>query len=247
MDDLVDWFAGVDELLPVDGTFCVQFVDAGFVVKNTLVDQLYSEHTYLHSLNSVVALGKKFGFYVHYFEVNRSQGGSYFVVLKKSRPRKEISKTLHDALASELVTRDEGMFENFEHRFNHLKLLWNQISQIFFSRGSKLIGIGASLRGISLINFLDIPSTLFSHIVEVNPEKIGKWTPQSKIFIKEEDFFGELPEYFLVLAWTQKSFLLEKYSFLIERGASLIIPSPTLEVIGTDPFNLRGLTSGVSI
>ena len=102
-----------------------------------------------------------------------------------------------------------------------------------------MIGIGASLRGISLINFLEINPNVFEYLVEVNQAKVSKFTPKSLIPIVNESTESLKVSYYIILAWTQKDFILNKFKDLIDRGSTFILPFPRIEVIGKDPLKLK--------
>jgi len=106
------------------------------------------------------------------------------------------------------------------------------------STGHKIGGLGASLRGISLINFYGLDSKTIDFLLEVNPEKIGKFTPKSLIPIFDEGNFEEFPSHLLVLAWTFEEFLIQKFNKYISEGGTLIFPKPTFHSVDSSSLKL---------
>jgi hypothetical protein len=65
----------------------------------------------------------------------------------------------------------------------------------------------------------------------VNKDKQNCYTPGSKIKIISENFAKKIkPDYYIVLPWHFKKFILEKEKSLIKRGTRFIFPLPTLQI-----------------
>ena len=69
-------------------------------------------------------------------------------------------------------------------------------------------------------------------ISENNSEKIGKFSPGSKIkIISDEKFIKLKVKYALLLSWNYKNFFLKESSF-IKNGGKFIVPFPKPYIIG---------------
>jgi hypothetical protein len=177
-----------------------------------------------------------------YAEKNQVQGGSYILIIQK-----KVSKNIFEEPLKRILDSENAFFNSFDIKIfkkvlTNKRQFWAQISNRFIENKQKLIGVGASLRGISLINYYDINHLIFECIFEVNIEKIGCWTPGKSIKIIEENVESNKWDYFLFLAWTQKD-ILEKKKFLDIEGVpkTIIIPNSTFEIIGPDPLKLRDI------
>jgi hypothetical protein len=96
----------------------------------------------------------------------------------------------------------------------------------------KVIGYGASTKGNVLLQFCKINSDLLPFICEVNKFKHGRFTPGSKIKIISENQAKKInPDYFLVLPWHFKNFILKKENFFIKKGGKFIFPLPEVEIL----------------
>ena len=96
----------------------------------------------------------------------------------------------------------------------------------------KVIGYGASTKGNVILQFCNIDKKLLPYIAEVNEFKHGRYTPGSKIkIIPETDALKMNPDYFLVLPWHFKNFILNKEKKFLSKGKKIIFPLPDIEII----------------
>jgi len=239
MSDIKSWMKSVSSLLKKDTFFAVQFVYSMSVLENVNIDQFYHEHTFLHSITSVNKLAETFGFKIIYLEKVSSQGGSYILIMKKTESLDLIAPELVEMLDYEKLNLNFDLLNTFKKSVVRLKKEWKIISNRFLKSNLKLIGIGASLRGISLIHFLEINPNIIDSITEINCEKIGMFTPMSFIPIKQEFLPTRKKCYYVVLTWTQKESILNKYKEELSNGCCLIFPYPNIDFYGDDYLNLR--------
>ena len=71
------------------------------------------------------------------------------------------------------------------------------------------------------------------NICDVNKQKYGKFTPGTNIkIISEYDAAKIKPDYYLVLLWHFKEFILKKERKKLNSGTKFIFPLPKFEVVG---------------
>ena len=71
-------------------------------------------------------------------------------------------------------------------------------------------------------------------IAEVNEEKFGCFTPQTRIPIaSEKDVQAYRPDYLLVLPWHFRDNIIAREQEYLGRGGSLLFPLPSIEAVGT--------------
>jgi SAM-dependent methyltransferase len=239
VSDIIDWMTGVSSIMRNDSYFAAQFVYSPDIIINKSFDQFYHEHKFLHSINSINALCRKLNLEIIFLSKNPSQGGSNIVVIKKKEKESKINTQLMAALDFESTFFSRKQMKFFLKSFKRIRKTWKLIAKEFVNNNQKLIGIGASLRGISFINFLDLNPLIFDCIFEVNNEKIGCWTSGKKIAIVSEQIDSRKTDYYLLLAWTQKDILHSRFANLIKEGKTFIIPVPKFQIIGPDPLNLK--------
>ena len=114
---------------------------------------------------------------------------------------------------------------NYELIKHDLVYLLKKIKQ----QGKKVMGYGASAKGISLLNYCGIDTDLIQSIVDETPEKQGRFTGGTQIpIVCFDSFLIEKPDYILILPWNFKAEMIEKTEHL---HANYIIPIPKVRVI----------------
>ena len=94
-----------------------------------------------------------------------------------------------------------------------------------------VLGYGASTKGNVILQFCKINSNLLSSICEVNKDKNNCYTPGSKIKIISEKLAKKIrPDYYFVLPWHFKKFIIQKEKKLINKGTKFIFPLPRLRI-----------------
>ena len=95
-----------------------------------------------------------------------------------------------------------------------------------------VLGYGASTKGNIILQFCNINSNLVPYIGEVNKYKFNRYTPGSKIkIISEKTARLKNPDYFLVLPWHFKNFIIRKERKYLQKKSKLIFPLPDIDII----------------
>jgi hypothetical protein len=94
----------------------------------------------------------------------------------------------------------------------------------------KIYGYGAPAKGNTLLTYEKIDNKLLDKLVEINPLKIGKYTPVTHIPIVQESK-EDLPDYYLLLAHNFDKEILEKNKEITDKGVKFIVPFPTPRII----------------
>ena len=94
--------------------------------------------------------------------------------------------------------------------------------------GKCIAGIGAPMKASTLLNYCHIGTDILDYLAEVNPLKIGKYSPGGHIPIVDEHIlFSSQPDYALILSWNLSKDLITKLRKKGYRGKFIIpIPQP---------------------
>ena len=228
-----DWVAGLAKVMGERSAFVAQCVYLGDVVKNGQVDQFYHEHSCLHSVKPLKALFERHGLRLFHVEPIDVQGGSILVFACRQDSPFETRGSVADFLASEAAAgldqpkTYDRLRQTFESNGEELRALLGGMR----ARGERVFAIGASLRGVSLLNFMRAPQGSLDRMLEVNDYKIGRFSPGLHTPVVDERTETEEPDAYLVLSWTFRDFFLKKYAAYLKRGGKLIFPVPELEVV----------------
>ena len=95
-----------------------------------------------------------------------------------------------------------------------------------------MIGYGASTKGNVILQYCGISSELLPYIGDITPFKDGVYTPGTKIPVISMDKAKAMnPDYFLVLPWHFRDFILKKEQKFIKKGGKFIFPLPDIEIV----------------
>ena len=198
-------------------------------------DTICHEHIEYYSLRSLKYLLDEVGFKIIEINFNTINGGSFVLTMakKKSLLYKENIKKIHSILNQEKKKKIYSIatYKRFYSKIvKESKKLKEYLLEL--KRKNKLVmGYGASTKGNIILNFSKINKDLISNIAEVNQLKFGKITPGTNIDIISEVKARNIgPDYFLVLPWHFKNFIIKKEKKL-NKNIKLIFPLPNLKVV----------------
>ena len=102
-------------------------------------------------------------------------------------------------------------------------------------QGKSIYVYGASAKGNTLLQYLNLDTSVITAAAERNPEKFGRRTPGTNIpIVSEEEARKAKPDYFVVLPWHFKKEFLEREKEYLSTGGKFVFPLPTFEVIGKE-------------
>jgi hypothetical protein len=227
LEELDSVIKGINYCLSEDGVFIVQFMYVGSMIDNLNFDTIYHEHLCYYTLNSLTKLLNKYNLHLEDAYFTEIHSGS---IIAKFRKRKYTltSRTL------ELIERDNKYtLESIKSFASEVELKRYQLKSVLenlVSQNKKIYAYGAPVKGNTLLNYMGIDNSLISKVVEVNPYKIGTYTPGSHIPVISEDI-NDLPDYYLLLSHNFEKEILNKNAELIEKGVKFIIPFPKIKII----------------
>ena len=224
LEELDSVIKGINYCLSERGVFVVQCMYVGAMVDNLNFDTIYHEHLCYYTLKSLRNLLLKYNLYLEDAYFDKIHSGSIICKFRKATPLFTITPRTFD-----LIDRDEKYnlkaFRTFAKKIeankNDLKELLTKLK----SEGKKVYGYGAPVKGNTLLNYMDIGSDLIEKIVEINPYKVGKYSPGSYIPVIEESK-DDLPDYYLLLSHNFEDEIIEKNKELIKLGVKFILPFP---------------------
>ena len=91
-------------------------------------------------------------------------------------------------------------------------------------QGKRIFGMGAPVKGNTLLNYFGIGPDLIECLVEKNELRRGLISPGMHIPVLIEKELEELPQIYYVLAWNFKKEILANNQELIKRGVEFFFP-----------------------
>lgn len=236
LEDIHSFVKGLETIMTEDTIFCTQCVYLKDLIEKGQFDHFYHEHTMIHAIGPLQNLFSEYGLRLLDVDFYSIHGGSFVLYVGRKESPFPTTKKIDEAIAEEKrvgLARLQTYFDFSKRVEQNKRKLMSFLTQIK-SAGKRVVGMGAPLKGSTLLNYYDIGPELVECLVEVNPYKIGRYTPGTHIPIISEDAIDEQPDYYLLLSWNFLDFFIEKYADYLNAGGKFIIPHPTVKVIGKD-------------
>jgi len=223
---------GIKEVLRDDGVFVVQFVHMKRLIEQGGFDQIYHEHLLYYNLKTIEHLLNRHGLALFDGFVSSIHGGSIvgFVTHKGAKNKSDrlnaLIKEEDDANSNDISTYNEFAKCIRDIKAENIAFLENAKK-----RGKRIYGLGAPVKGNTLLNYFKVGTTYLECLLERNPLRRGLYSPGMHIPVMIEDEIILPPDaLYYVLAWNFKKEILERYKPLIDRGAEFFFPVNPKEV-----------------
>ena len=235
LEDPVKFAKDVKDVLHDDGIWHLEQSYMPMMLKNNSYDTICHEHLEYYSLRSIKFIFDKVGFKIIDLEFNDINGGSFSItVAKKNSKYKEVKHLIKWLLYKEKLFKynDQKTFKLFYENIKKHKKVFRKLLIDLKKKNKKIIGYGASTKGNVILQYCKINSKLLPFICEVNNFKHGRYTPGSRIkIISEKKAKSIKPDFFLVLPWHFKSFILKKEREFLAKNRNIIFPLPDIEIV----------------
>jgi len=211
-------------LLP-NGVFVVQFLYMKSIMVNGAFDQIYHEHLLYYTLRSLGALLEQHGLEIFDADADPIHGGSIIAHIGHQGLRVQ-STRLKGYIEAESISgcNELKSYQELQRKAAALRerdlIFLDSCSQ----KGRRVYGLGAPVKGNTLLNFLGVGEQHIQCLVERNPLRKGTYAPGSHIPVLMEDEISGPPDVYYVLAWNFKQEILERYRSDIDAGVEFYFP-----------------------
>lgn len=212
-------------LLKEEGVFVVQFLYMKNIMENTAFDQIYHEHLLYYTLKTVDTLLVRHGLSLFDAYLAPIHGGS-IIGFATHTGKREPSQRLQELQKEEELAGCNKLEAYYElaRRMDKLKK-----QNIYFlekrkKEGKRIYGMGAPVKGNTLLNYFQIGRELLDCLVEKNTLRKGLYSPGMHIPVLIEDELKAPPDVYYVLAWNFRSEILKNNRALIEKGVEFYFP-----------------------
>lgn len=224
LEELHSVTEAIKKYLHKEGVFVVQFLYMKSIMENQAFDQIYHEHLLYYTLKTLDTLLHRHGLALFDAEFSSIHGGTIigYVGHKGSRPPTErLAQLKTEELAS--GCNEMAAYKAFSRNIEQLK----EKNLIFLStkkeQGKRIFGMGAPVKGNTLLNYFGIGKNFLDCLVEKNQLRRGLFSPgmHLPIYIEKEIL---PPDVYYVLAWNFKNEILENNRHLLEKGVEFYFP-----------------------
>ena len=226
----------IKEILKKNGIWIIEMSYLSEMIKTNSFDTICHEHLEYYSLKSLNYLMNQNGMKIFKISFNNINGGSIRCYISHqdqiSYQRKKDKKIILNCLKKEKKNKiyQAATYSRFTKKIkfikHKIKNLLNKIRQ-----QKKTIHIyGASTKGNTIIQFLNICNKQIPYAAERNPIKWGAKTLGSNIkIISEQDSKLLKPDYYFVLPWHFKKEILNREKKNLGK-VKFIFPLPNIEI-----------------
>jgi methylation protein EvaC len=170
---------GIEVLLKPDGVVMFEDPYLGDVIQKTAYDQIYDEHTFLFSVQSVNSLFNRYGMEVIDVEPQETHGGSmrYVIARKGARPRRP-ALAAQVAQERSLGLHDPGDISRIQAQLRALARRSSSISSVGLRKqGKRIMGMPRRPRARRSSTTAASAPDLIESICDTTPIKQGKYSP----------------------------------------------------------------------
>lgn len=213
VEDIDDVMRGITTLLADDGILIAENHDLDSVVTGRQWDTVYHEHLRFYDPWSFNQQLNRHGLAARSWRGIRTHGGSFRMLAERG-------------------TSGYGRPEQRQYDFEGLQQAATAARDALRESVSDgAVGIGATARATTIINYCELDSNQIEYVCEVpGSDKIGRYIPGTSIpVVSEQVLFGDdQPERAVLFSWHLADVIVPK---LRERGytGEIILPLPTLQ------------------
>ena len=225
LEELHSVTEGIRESLASDGVFVIQFLYMKRIVENDAFDQIYHEHLLYYNVSTLQRLLQRHGLALFDAEFSPIHGGT-IIAYATHAARVKPSERLIELEAAE--ARDGANTLGWYHAFGK-RIAQRKEENLAFLRarravGKRIFGLGAPVKGNTLLNYFGIRADLIECLTEKNEHRRGLIAPGSHIPLRIESELEGPPDVYYVLAWNFKKEILARNRELVERGVEFYFP-----------------------
>lgn len=236
LESPLEFIRQVAEVLAQDGIWHFEQSYMPSMLRMNSYDTICHEHLEYYALRPVKEMLEHCGLRLLDVQMNAVNGGSFAVTAAQAGSPFESNHSVIEWL----LDQEEHMglhtprpFRQFEERVFEHRASLQRLVKALNADGKRVLGYGASTKGNVLLQFCGFTDKDILAIAEVNPDKLGCYTPGTWIPIVSEAAAKAMrPDYFLVLPWHFKDSILAREDEYLAGGGKMIFPLPEIEIVG---------------
>ena len=216
VDSIYDFMKNLELISHNDTQIFIQTSQCNMIINNEF-DTIYHEHLSFFNLNSMLKVCENSNFYLKDCKIVDVHGKSYLFCLKKKSLNG--NDTINSSVIAQFQKEVKYKYYNIDTYFDYSKniLVWknNLIDILLSNNNNRIIGVGASAKGITILNFLNEDFKNYNikieYLIDENPLKIGKTIDSIDMKIESFDYIREMDNVLYILfAWNFKTELIDK-------------------------------------
>ena len=233
--DLLGLLRAVRRVLKPQGTFTMEAVHVLKTILQGEYDTVYHEHVYCFSLTALQEQLARAGLTVTDVSETWAQGGSLRVFGQRADSHQTIAPSVARMLEMEASAAmgDLAMYQRVGDRVRaHIHTLRQRVEDLKRRHG-RVWALGASARGVVILNAGTLNTTLLEAIVDDTPLKQGRLVPGVHVPVVGWEALQDAPAKptaYLLTAWNYEREVLGKLRRFVTEG-EILIPFPELRTV----------------
>ena len=233
VDDVHDFFIGVETLLADDGVFLVEVPYLGTLLNRLEFDTIYHEHLSYFALEPVRRLCRGHGFELVDVDVVNLHGGSVLMHMRRAG-RASVSEPLRAMLEEERCggfTSPEA-WRIFATRLRWWRSVFQRLIAGLSDAGARFVGYGAAAKASTLLNYCPEVAARLECVLDRSPLKHGRFTPGTHLEVRPVERWTECrATHMLILALNLAEEIVRQMQPFAERGGRFVVPIPSPRVL----------------
>ena len=225
LEELHSVCEGIKLALDPQGVFVVQFIYMKLMQDNTAFDQIYHEHLLYYTLKTIKTLLVRHGLEMFDAEISEIHGGTVvgYIGHPNNRPISErlLNLVIEEERSGANTLERYRAFATEAHEAQTKTLAWVDTR---IAEGKTIYGLGAPVKGNTLLNFFGLGPDRVKFLTERNPLRKGLVSPGMHIPVIMDDELPEKPDSYLVLAWNFKEEILKRHVQDVKDGIEFYFP-----------------------
>ena len=233
INDLEGLMKAVDLLLTKNGMFVIEAPHFLNLIEGLEYDTIYHEHLLYISVKPLNSLFERFGFEVFDVKEVSIHGGSIRIFVGR-KEKHNITNFVNQIIRKEEKANlfDISRLNLFSEQVREHKKQLRELLLEIKKSGKTIVAVSAPAKGMTLLNYCEIDSSILDFLTEKSSLKIGKYSPGAHIPIFPDEKLGEKEiDFALLLAWNFADEIIENLSDFKNSGGKFIIPIPKPKII----------------
>jgi hypothetical protein len=232
VDDIKDFLMACKEALTDDGILIIECPYIIDFIDNMEFNQTYFEHLSYMSVMPMHKICSTLGLKIIDVEKQEIHGGTIRVTIAKDSSNHKVQESVLEFIQNEfkLGFNNIDIYKKFDIQIKEtIKKFGSEVLKLK-KAGHKIACIGASAKGVTLLNSCNLGTDIIDYIVDDTPEKVGKFSPGSGIPIKNtQELIKNPPDYLIILSENFKEALTNRARSIGYSG-KLVVGLPTWEI-----------------
>ena len=230
--DLHDFIKGFSILIHDEGIITFVFPHLLNLIKYNQFDTIYHEHYSYLSVSALSPLFAKYGLKIVDIEKLLTHGGSLRLYVAKNSSSWKVHDSVQNIIEeeSQYDPRKKEVYGVLQESTKKIKTDLLSTLKKYKTDGLKISAYGAAAKGVTLLNYCEINSDLIDYVVDLNPNKQGRFVPGSLIPIVDSKMLDtNPPDILLILPWNLTKEIKYQLSDYLKAGMKAFRAIPYVE------------------